>query len=63
MELDLPAVLSQQRILLRNVPTGSARVVFTAADFGAFLQHPLVTTAARKAVQVGAGVSGQRAAP
>ncbi|EFJ44756.1 hypothetical protein VOLCADRAFT_106216, partial [Volvox carteri f. nagariensis] len=51
VELDLPAVLSQQRILLRNVPLGSARVVFNAADFGAFLQHPLVTTAARTAVQ------------
>ncbi|KXZ56410.1 hypothetical protein GPECTOR_1g365 [Gonium pectorale] len=51
VELDLPAVFSQQRIVLRNVPVGSARVVFTARDFGAFLQHPLVVTAARKAVQ------------
>ncbi|GLC35963.1 hypothetical protein PLESTB_000524000 [Pleodorina starrii] len=51
VELDLPAVFAQQRIVLRNTPVGSARVVFNADDFGAFLQHPLVTTAARRAVQ------------
>ncbi|PNH12669.1 hypothetical protein TSOC_000353 [Tetrabaena socialis] len=51
VELDLPAVLAQQRITLRNTPVGHARVVFNGPDFGAFLQHPLVVTAARRAVQ------------
>ncbi|GIL43393.1 hypothetical protein Vafri_1166 [Volvox africanus] len=51
VELDVPAVFAQQQIVLRNVPVGSARVAFNAGDFGAFLQHPLVTVAARTAVQ------------
>ncbi|KAG2499178.1 hypothetical protein HYH03_002759 [Edaphochlamys debaryana] len=53
VELDLQAVLAQQRIALRNVPTGQARVVFSGPDFGAFLQHPLVRTAAARAVRGG----------
>ncbi|KAG2442990.1 hypothetical protein HXX76_003063 [Chlamydomonas incerta] len=51
VELDLAAALQQQRIALRNVPLGAARVVFSGPDFGAFLQHPLVRAAAARAVQ------------
>ncbi|PNW84901.1 hypothetical protein CHLRE_03g163250v5 [Chlamydomonas reinhardtii] len=51
VELDLAAALQQQRIALRNVPLGAARVVFSGPDFGAFLRHPLVVAAAARAVQ------------
>lgn len=51
-ELDVGAILQQQRILLRGVPVGSGRIVFTAPQFGAFLRHPLMIEAAATAVQV-----------
>lgn len=50
--VDYGAVITQQRIVLRNIPVGTARCVFTADDFGAFLVHPLMKAAAAKAVQV-----------
>eukprot|EP00208_Stichococcus_sp_RCC1054_P006938 CAMPEP_0206147730 /NCGR_PEP_ID=MMETSP1473-20131121/34366_1 /ASSEMBLY_ACC=CAM_ASM_001109 /TAXON_ID=1461547 /ORGANISM="Stichococcus sp, Strain RCC1054" /LENGTH=351 /DNA_ID=CAMNT_0053544799 /DNA_START=285 /DNA_END=1340 /DNA_ORIENTATION=- len=50
-ELDVGAILQQQRILLRGVPVGSGRIVFTAPQFGAFLRHPLMIEAAATAVQ------------
>ena len=40
--IDVLQVLLRQRIVLSNIPTGTARVTFTADDFGAFLTHPLV---------------------
>uniref|UniRef100_A0A383VV08 Uncharacterized protein n=1 Tax=Tetradesmus obliquus TaxID=3088 RepID=A0A383VV08_TETOB len=49
--LDPSAVLFKQQILLTNVPVGTARVMFNAADFGNFLVHPLMTEAAKEAVQ------------
>jgi hypothetical protein len=50
--LDPAAVLFKQQIQLTNVPVGTARVVFNAADFGNFLVHPLMTEAAKEAVEV-----------
>lgn len=47
------ALLSQGRIMLSTVPKGTARVVFTAPEFGTFLCHPLMVDAAATAVQVG----------
>jgi len=49
--LDYPGVLAQQRIVLTTQPLGSARCVFDEADFGAFLTHQLVRTAASSAVR------------
>lgn len=49
--LDVPAILSQQRILLLGVPQGAGRIAFTAQQFGVFLQHPLMVEAAARAVQ------------
>ena len=51
-------MLFKQQILLTNVPVGTARVVFNAADFGNFLVHPLMTEAAKEAVEVGRGGAG-----
>jgi hypothetical protein len=51
--LDPAAVLFKQQIQLTNVPVGTARVVFNASDFGNFLVHPLMTEAAKEAVEVG----------
>jgi hypothetical protein len=50
--LDYSAILFQQRIVLSNVPVGTSRVVFSAADFGNFLAHPLMQVAAKAAVEV-----------
>jgi hypothetical protein len=50
--LDYSAMLWQQRIVLTNIPVGTARVVFSGRDFGHFLVHPLVVNAAARAVQV-----------
>jgi hypothetical protein len=50
--LDYSAMLWQQRIVLTNIPVGTARVVFSGRDFGHFLIHPLVVNAAARAVQV-----------
>ncbi|GBF93742.1 hypothetical protein Rsub_06074 [Raphidocelis subcapitata] len=49
--LDYAQVLLRGRIVLTNVPTGTARVVFDEVDFGNFLTHPLVTEAAKEAVR------------
>eukprot|EP00882_Tetradesmus_deserticola_P011787 GHRQ01012473.1.p1 GENE.GHRQ01012473.1~~GHRQ01012473.1.p1 ORF type:complete len:218 (+),score=58.84 GHRQ01012473.1:180-833(+) len=49
--LDPAAVLFKQQIQLTNTPVGTARVLFSAADFGNFLVHPLMTEAAKQAVQ------------
>lgn len=43
----------RRQIVLTNIPTGTARVVFSEADLGNFLVHPLVVEAAKTAVQVG----------
>lgn len=51
-ELDVAAILQQQRIMLQGVPLGEGRIVFTASQFGSFLRHPLMTQAAAAAVQV-----------
>lgn len=51
--LDYAQVLLTRTIVLTNVPTGTMRVVFSEADFGNFLVHPLVTEAAKSAVKVG----------
>ncbi len=50
--LDYAQVLLQRTIVLTNIPTGTARVVFSELDLGNFLVHPLVTEAAKTAVQV-----------
>jgi hypothetical protein len=50
--LDYPALLLQRKVVLANKPRGSARIAFSAADFGNFLAHPLVAKAAAGAVQV-----------
>lgn len=48
--LDYSRVLAGQ-IVLTNVPTGTARVVFDERDFGNFLAHPLVARQAAAAVK------------
>lgn len=50
--IDYGALVSQQRIVLRNIPRGEARILFNARDFGNFLVHPLMADAAAKAVDV-----------
>jgi len=40
--IDAAQVLARRRIVLVNRPRGTARVSFTAADFGSFLTHPLL---------------------
>ena len=52
-QLDVEAVLVKQRILLKSIPRGTAKIVFTARDFGNFLAHPLMRKAASTAIQVG----------
>lgn len=42
----MPQVLLQRRIVLANVPVGSARVHFSESDFGTFLTHPLMRSKA-----------------
>ncbi|KIY99162.1 Protein YIPF6 [Monoraphidium neglectum] len=49
--LDYGQALMRREIVLTNVPTGTARVVFSEADLGNFLAHPLVAAAAQTAVQ------------
>lgn len=51
-QLDVEAIVTKQRILLKSIPRGTAKVVFTAQDFGNFLAHPLMKQAAATAVQV-----------
>lgn len=51
-QLDVEAVLLKQRILLKSIPRGNAKIVFTARDFGNFLAHPLMRQAAATAIQV-----------
>jgi hypothetical protein len=51
-QLDIEAILTKQRILLKSIPRGTAKIVFTARDFGHFLAHPLLRQAAATAVQV-----------
>ena len=48
-EVDLPAVVSKQRILLKRPATGSAVVSFSGADWASFLTHPLVSDAVTRA--------------
>lgn len=48
----LPLRLQKQRIYLLGVPSGVGRIVFSAAQFATFLQHPLMLAAAATAVQV-----------
>lgn len=50
-QLDIEAILTKQRILLKSIPRGTAKIVFTARDFGHFLAHPLLRQAATTAVQ------------
>ncbi|DBA71652.1 TPA: hypothetical protein ACH3X2_001108 [Trebouxia sp. C0005] len=50
-QLDIEAILTKQRILLKSIPRGTAKIVFTARDFGHFLAHPLLRQAAATAVQ------------
>lgn len=49
--LDYAQVLIRRQIVLTNIPTGTARVVFSEADLGNFLVHPLVVEAAKTGVQ------------
>ncbi|GAX83478.1 hypothetical protein CEUSTIGMA_g10903.t1 [Chlamydomonas eustigma] len=51
--IDYTKLLTQQQIVLHNVPVGYGNVVFNARDFGNFITHPLVTCAAAKAVKSG----------
>ena len=51
-QLDVEAIVTRQRILLKSIPRGMAKVVFTARDFGHFLAHPLFKHAAATAVKV-----------
>mmetsp|Transcript_26815 Transcript_26815/g.67453 ORF Transcript_26815/g.67453 Transcript_26815/m.67453 type:complete len:298 (-) Transcript_26815:76-969(-) len=50
-EVDIARTLQTQNIQLSNVPTGTGRVRFTEADFGNFLRHPLMRSAASTAVE------------
>lgn len=49
--LDYGQALARREIVLTNVPTGTARIVFSEADLGNFLVHPLVVEAAKAVVQ------------
>ena len=51
-QLDVEAIVTKQRILLKSVPRGMAKILFTAQDFGNFLAHPFMKQAAATAVQV-----------
>lgn len=51
-QLDVEAIVTRQRILLKSIPRGTAKIVFTARDFGHFLAHPLFKRAATTAVKV-----------
>jgi len=48
-EVDLPAVVSKQRILLKRPATGEAVVSFSGSDWASFLAHPLVADAVTRA--------------
>ena len=48
-EVDLPAVVSKQRILLKRPATGEAVVSFSGSDWASFLAHPLVSDAVTRA--------------
>ena len=50
--LDVPVILQRQRIYLLGVPHGLGHIVFTAEQFGTFMQHALMLAAAATAVQV-----------
>ena len=43
--IDFPALATQQRILLKQPALGSAAISFSAADWGSFLAHPLMSEA------------------
>ena len=43
--IDFPALATQQRILLKQPALGSAAIRFSAADWGSFLAHPLMSEA------------------
>lgn len=51
-QLDVEAIVTRQRILLKSIPRGMAKVLFTARDFGNFLAHPFMKQAAATAVKV-----------
>ena len=60
-EVDLPAVVSKQRILLKRPATGAAVVSFSGADWASFLAHPLVSDAVTRAkLPVGFGRDGAK---
>jgi hypothetical protein len=48
-EVDLPAVVAKQRILLKRPATGEAVVSFSGSDWASFLAHPLVSDAVTRA--------------
>ena len=56
-QLDVEAVLLKQRIILKSIPRGTAKIIFTARDFGNFLAHPLMRQAASTAIQVSRSAS------
>jgi len=49
--IDIGNALATQQIAFASTPTGSARLVFNAADFGNLFRHPLMKTLAATAVQ------------
>ena len=56
-QLDVGAVLLERRIGLKSSPRGTAKIVFTARDFGNFLANPLMRQAASTAIQVSRSAS------
>lgn len=51
MVLDYGALVLQQRVALRNVPTGSVTITLLRDDMANFTVHPLMKQAAAAAVQ------------
>lgn len=52
MEVDYGALVWQQRLALRNAPTGYTRIVLSAADLGNFMTHPIFKQVAATAIHV-----------
>jgi hypothetical protein len=52
MQVDYSALVWQQKVRMRNVPTGRVRIHLSGRDMGNFVSHPLFQAAAATAIHV-----------
>lgn len=62
MQVDYGVLVWQQKVRMKNIPTGRVRIHLSGKDMGNFVSHPLFQVAAVSAIHVSGLIDAARSA-